>query len=185
MKPDVPLPQINVQPGESRLIREPGILCTLLGSCLGITFWVKRLRIGALCHPMLPALHARRATQLGKAWARRYVDFAVRDLASQFDALGVSRQETEVKVFGGGNVLDMDGRPGRPTVGTLNYEAGERILRAEGYRVTASKVGGDQGVQIQFNTGNGEVLLRRLGRTTKSAHPRRTHALQAKAHPWN
>lgn len=178
------LPQIHVQPGESHLILEPGILCTLLGSCVGITFWVERLHIGALCHPMLPSLPARRAADAGGASARRYVDFSIRDLASQFDALGVTRQETEVKVFGGADVLDMDRSHSRPTVGRLNGEAAERILRAEGYTVAASRLGGDHGIQIHFNTGNGEVLLRRFG-SGRPGHGHRSRASKSKAEPWN
>ncbi len=183
MPPDQPLPQIHIQPGESRLLRNPGRLCTLLGSCLGITFWVKRLQVGALCHPMLPTLPARKGLQVGKAHARRYVDFTIRDLASQLDALGVSRVETEVKVFGGADVLEMTRSHARATVGMLNREAAERILRAEGYKVCACKVGGDQGMQIQFDTSNGEVLLRRLGRT-QAAHSRRSRATSGEAKGW-
>ena len=182
---DRELPQIHVQPGESHLIREPGILCTLLGSCVGITFWVQRLRVGALCHPMLPALPARRAANFGEAAARRYVDFSIRDLASQLDALGATREETEVKVFGGADVLDMDRSHSRPTVGKLNGEAAERTLRAEGYAVAVSRLGGEEGMQIHFNTSNGEVWLRRFGRTNKTGHAHRPRASKSKAEPWN
>ena len=41
-------------PGELVLAREPTILATILGSCIGVTFWSARLGIGALCHAMLP-----------------------------------------------------------------------------------------------------------------------------------
>jgi chemotaxis protein CheD len=183
--PDQELAQVHVPPGESRLIREPGILCTLLGSCVGITFWVERLRIGALCHPMLPALPAPRLVPADNASARRYVDFTIRDLASQFDALGVTRQETEVKVFGGADVLEMDRSHSRPTVGKLNREAAERILRAEGYKVAASSLGGDEGMQIHFNTGNGEVLLRRFGRAPGTERPHKHRPSKARTDPWN
>jgi chemotaxis protein CheD len=179
------LQQIHVQPGESHVIREPGILCTLLGSCVGITFWVSRLQVGALCHPMLPVIPSRRGTETGKASGRRYVDFTIRDLASQLDALGATREETEVKLFGGADVLDMDRSHSRPTVGRLNGEAAERILRAEGYKLAASRLGGNEGMQIQFNTSNGEVLLRSLGRASKSVHPHRPRAVKAKAEPWS
>lgn len=174
MPPDQPLPQIHIQPGESCLMRDPALLCTLLGSCLGITFWVERLQVGVLCHPMLPVLPAKKESHAGKTHARRYVDFAIRDVASQLDALGAARQETEVKVFGGADVLDMDRDHARATVGMLNREAAERVLCAEGYKVAACKVGGDQGIQIQFDTSNGEVRLRRLGKATQPAHPRRS-----------
>jgi chemotaxis protein CheD len=53
-EPEEGLPEVYLQPGESRMVREPTILRTLLGSCVGIAFRVPRLSLGALCHPMLP-----------------------------------------------------------------------------------------------------------------------------------
>ena len=83
------------------------MLRTVLGSCVGITFRVPRLGIGALCHPMLPRCPPAQRAQLTKrAAARRYVDFAIRDLARQFDALGAAAAKSVVKLFGGGDVLD-------------------------------------------------------------------------------
>ena len=164
MEVDRRLPQIEIQPGESHLALEPGILRTILGSCVGITFWVKRLRIGALCHPMLPTAAAPHASPLNPTQNRRYVDIAIHDMSQQLAALGVNRRETEVKLFGGADVLNVNDRSFRPSVGCLNREAAVRVLRAEGYRLVASSVGGQVGVQIQFNTANGEVLLRRFAR---------------------
>ena len=92
---------------------------------------------------------------------RRYVDFAIRDLARQFDALGAQRDEVEVKLFGGGDVLLMIDDAARPTVGKLNCEVAMRVLEEEGFGVAASSLGGKRGVNIHFNTKTGEVLLKR------------------------
>ncbi len=46
--------EVYLQPGELYLAREPAIIRALLGSCIGITFWSKKFRFGALCHPLLP-----------------------------------------------------------------------------------------------------------------------------------
>jgi chemotaxis protein CheD len=155
------LPEIYVQPGESRLVREPAILRTLLGSCVGIAFRVPRLGVGALCHPMLPRSPARPPVPLSRAAGRRFVDFAIRDLAQQFDALGACRDEVEVKIFGGGDVLLMVNDKARPTVGRLNIEMATRVLAEEGFAVIASSLGGKRGVNIHFNTMTGDVLLQR------------------------
>jgi chemotaxis protein CheD len=89
------------------------------------------------------------------------VDFAIRDLARQFDALGARRDEVEVKLFGGGDVLVMASSAKRPTVGRLNSEAAMKVLEEEGFGVSASSLGGNRGVNIHFNTETGEVLLQR------------------------
>jgi len=98
---------------------------------------------------------------LSRSAGRRYVDFAIRDLARQFDGLGARRDEVEVKIFGGGDVLLMESDESRPTVGRLNSEAAMKVLAEEGFAVTASSLGGKRGINIYFNTGTGEVLLKR------------------------
>jgi chemotaxis protein CheD len=160
-EPDSILPEIYVQPGESHLVRKPAILRTLLGSCVGIAFWAPRLGVSALCHPMLPRYPAKPPADASRSAGRRYVDFAIRDLARQFDALGASRDEVEVKLFGGGDVLLMVDNTARPTVGRLNIEVALKVLEEEGYNVIASSLGGQRGVNIHFNTVTGEVLLQR------------------------
>ena len=160
--PDQVIPEVYVQPGESHLVPQPTVLRTVLGSCVGVTFLVHRLGIGALCHPMLPRCPANRLAGLGVAVGRRYVDFAIRDMARQLDSLGVVRTEVEVKLFGGGDVLTLADDASRPTVGRLNCESALRVLEEEGFIVSVSSLGGNTGVHIQFKTGTGEVLLRRL-----------------------
>jgi chemotaxis protein CheD len=159
---DGALPEIHVQPGESHLVRETMILRTVLGSCVGITFWAPRKGLAALCHPMLPHCPTRTAVRIKPASGRRYVDFAVCDLARQFDSLAVNRAEVVVKLFGGGDVLIIPSGSSRPTVGSLNCEAALNVLRDEGFNIAASSLGGTSGLHIKFHTGTGEVLLRRL-----------------------
>lgn len=156
------LPEIYVQPGESHLVHEPSLLRTVLGSCVGITFRAGRLGVGALCHPMLPRLPAGHLATIRGAAGCRYVDYAIRDLVRQFTALGVQPGETEVKLFGGADVLLSPVPATRPTVGAMNAETALRVLREEGFEVMASSLGGTRGIRIQFHTGTGVVLLRRL-----------------------
>jgi chemotaxis protein CheD len=161
-EPDQTLPEVYVLPGESHVMTEPAILRTVLGSCVGIAFLIPRLRVGALCHPMLPTYPAKPPADQSLAAGRRYVDFAIRDLARQFEALGARSSEVQVKLFGGGDVLLAINATSRPTVGKLNCESALRVLDDYGFEIVASSLGGNSGVHIKFNTGTGEVLLRRL-----------------------
>lgn len=165
-RPEEPLPEIYVLPGESHLVSEPTILRTVLGSCVGIAFLIPRLGVGALCHPMLPAYPQKPPVDRSVTAGRRYVDFAIRDLASQFGALGALHDEIRVKLFGGGDVLLAIAGGSRPTVGKLNRETALRVLEEHRFGVVASSLGGTTGIHIKFNTGTGEVLLKRLNRTT-------------------
>lgn len=158
------LAQIYLLPGELHLARKPAIIRTLLGSCVGVTFWSARLGVGALCHSQLPRCPANSSPGLSLAARRRYVDFAICDLARQFDELGAVRAEVQVKLFGGADVLLVTNPAARPTVGKLNCETALETVRAEGFDVIASSLGGTCGLNIKFNTRSGEVLLHRLPR---------------------
>ena len=157
------LPDIYLQPGDVCLARRPAIIRTILGSCVGVTFWSARFNAGALCHALLPRCPKNASNGLIPAEGYRYVDFAVRDLARQFDEIGALRQEVEVKLFGGADVLPVSvAGPLRPTVGRQNCEMAIDVVSDEGFRVIASSLGGNSGRSIQFYTGTGEVRLRWL-----------------------
>lgn len=160
--PEAALPEVYVHPGESHLVSAPVVMRTLLGSCVGITFLAPGKGVAALCHPMLPHCPANRIAKLSARARARYVDLAIRDISRQMDALGVTRAETQVKIFGGSDVLTVADEASRPTVGCLNGESALVTLSEEGYQVSVSILGGKSGVQIYFHTGTGEVLLRRL-----------------------
>jgi chemotaxis protein CheD len=152
------LPEVYLQPGEFYIARAPAILKTVLGSCVAVTFWSPSLRIGALCHGVLPKC----PNDVGDDEGYRYVDFAICDLARQFDRFGTFRKELQVKVFGGGDVLPVLAASRNGTVGYQNWRAALAALRDEGLRVIAQDLGDSVGRLIQFLTGTGEVLLRRL-----------------------
>ena len=153
---------IYLQPGESFFAREQTIISTILGSCVSVTFWSEKLRIGAMSHSQLPRC-PRTFRSLSLASGGRYVDFAIRDLARRFDELGIERSQIQVKLFGGADVLRTKAPASeRATVGSLNCDEAMAVLQAEGLHVTASSLRGSVGRKIQFHTGTGDVLVRCL-----------------------
>lgn len=154
--------EIYVQPGESHLLTEPAVLRTVLGSCVGVAFVAHRHGVGALCHPMLPRLPEKQARSIGVKEGRRYVDFAIRDLAGQLDAMGITRRDVVVKLFGGADVLPVSSESTRQTVGEMNCVEAERVLAELGFEVAARRLRGTAGLQLRFHTETGEVLLRAL-----------------------
>ena len=163
------LPGLTLHPGELYLARSPTLLETILGSCVGVTFWCARLGAGAMCHGVLPRWRESYGAGSSAADQLRYVDSSIRYLARQFDALGAKRQELEVKVFGGADVLPvMASRAAVPTVGALNCKAALEVLEEEGFTVLASDLRGVRGRRIHFHTGTGEVLVRRLNSSAET-----------------
>jgi chemotaxis protein CheD len=153
------LPEVYLQPGDFYLARRPAVLKTLLGSCVGVTFWSPRLRIGALCHGILP----RCPPGLDENEGFRYVDFAIRELVNRLEGCGASRVAIQIKVFGGADVLPVGSMNSQKmTVGSQNWRMALEVIENEGMKVIASDLGGTAGRTIHFNTGTGEVFLRRL-----------------------
>jgi chemotaxis protein CheD len=165
VKSEGDLPHVYLRPGEMVLVRVPTILTTILGSCVGATFWSPRLGIGALCHALLPRspfLFSFNADKVELAMGRRYVDFCIRDLARQFDSLGAKRKEVEVKLFGGADVITVGRDDLHPTIGRMNCDTAIETLHEEGYNLAASDLGKTFGRKIRFNTASGRILLARL-----------------------
>jgi chemotaxis protein CheD len=162
MADEADLAEIYVQPGESHLTTKSSILRTLLGSCVAVAFLEKPGGVGALCHPMLPHCPEKIARSQNVKNARRYVDFAIRELAQRFDGFGISRGSVKVKLFGGADVLQVSVRGSRQTVGRMNCESALKVLSEEGFQIAASSLGGTKGLTLEFNTETGEVIVRRM-----------------------
>lgn len=145
-------------PGEIHIARRPAILKTLLGSCVSVTFWSERLGIGALSHGVLPLCPQGVSAPEGY----RYVDYSIQYLLGQFEAAGAHRDELQIKVFGGADVLPHFAKSKRATVGHQNLRAALQTLNDQKLEILASDLGGETGRILQFHTGSGEVLLRRL-----------------------
>jgi chemotaxis protein CheD len=151
---------INVQPGELHIARRPTVMKTILGSCIGVTFWSPRTGAAALCHCVLPCCPPDAST----AERSRYVDGAIRYVAQCFDRWGISRRELQIRIFGGADVLPSSPRARRPTIGTMNRDRAVQVLAEEGFSILARDVGGTRGRTIQFNGATGEVWSRLLAR---------------------
>ena len=122
------LPEFYLQPGEIHLARSPTMLKTLLGSCVGVTFWSPRLGIGALCHGVLPQMSRRACRDLE---GYRYVDFAILRPDPAIRRLGRrARRSSGQGIWRSGRASrNRHSRPGRPTVGQQNWQIALEMLR--------------------------------------------------------
>jgi len=162
MPPGTDLPRVHVAAAEVCVARTPMMLETVLGSCVSAVVWSRRLRMGGICHGALPRCPPDMLRDRGPKPCLRYVDFAIRYLAQEVSALGATRAELEVKLFGGADVLPVLTPRPQGSVGNQNCSMALRTLKEEKLRLITSDLGGNQGRVIYFNTETGEVLLRRL-----------------------
>jgi len=155
--PDLPI--INLTPGKLLITKQTTIVSTILGSCVSLCLHSEKLRVGAICHGILP-----RQTKPTTAGYFPYLDTAVphmlETMASQF---GLTPSELTVKLFGGANVLqtDLTGTDGL-AIGQQNIAAALEALARFDLAPGVQKTGGTKGYKIFFNTGTGEVFMRRI-----------------------
>ena len=165
-----PLLEIFLQPGEFYFGDEGTRIRTLLGSCISITLWHPKRRIGGMCHYMLPSRGERRlATPDG-----RYADEVMVLFLREVGLAKTRPQEYDVKLFGGGNMFARtnakgDGkgtaanpvRGGHKSISLSNVQAGRALLEQHGLKIKAEDAGGNGQRHIIFDVGSGHVWVRR------------------------
>jgi chemotaxis protein CheD len=148
--------KVFLKPGELYIGTEPAIISTILGSCLSITMFNTRLRLGGICHALFPT-DPKQAQ--GKEFC--YVDGSVSYMLNEFGKMGIKKNEIEVKAFGGANIIDATYKK---SVGQANIEAVFNIIKDEGLKMLTHDLGGTLGRKIIFSTHTGRVLLKKLER---------------------
>jgi len=133
---------------------------TLLGSCVAVTLWHPRARLGGMCHYVVPSrpgpVPDRRHELEG-----RYADEAFLMLLAEIRATPTSPDEYEVKMFGGGSqfaefsgqAMDVAGR---------NVDAGLELLQHHGLTLTSMHLGGTGHRQVVLDVWNGDVWVRHV-----------------------
>ena len=155
--PDIPI--VNLPPGKLLITEQPAIVSTILGSCVSLCLHSETFRIGAICHGMLP-----RQSKPPLAGHFPYLDTAVAHMFETMTArFGLAPSALTVKIFGGASVLQthMAGADSL-AIGQQNIAAALEALARFGLVPNVQKTGGSKGYKIFFNTGTGEVFVRRI-----------------------
>lgn len=149
-----------LKPGEIIYSDEPLIVHTVLGSCVSVTMYVKRLKIGAISHCMLPL-----SSDIHRGEdAMKYVDCALLFMSKKLQSAGAKTTETEVKLFGGSSLFTAsDNERG---VGAKNVESASQLLKKMGYSIISSDTGGRITRNLYFSLDSGTVYLRKINRTS-------------------
>lgn len=161
--------EIFLQPGEFYFGDAGTRIRTLLGSCISITLWHPKQRIGGMCHYMLPSRGARRSTVLDG----RYADEAIALFLREIAATDTRPAEYEAKLFGGGNMFAHGARkierrsPHSPmrrkpaSISLTNVDIGRKLIEQHGFKIKAQDAGGNGQRHIIFDVWSGHVWVRR------------------------
>lgn len=147
---------IFLQPGEIFFGDSETRIRTILGSCVAVTLWHPKRRIGGMCHYMLPE---RRRGKKVDHLDGRYADEAILLLLKEVLRARTDPYEYEVKLFGGGNMFAPRAQK-QITVADRNIEAGRALLKQHNFNVLVEHLGGRGHRQIIFEVGSGDVWVR-------------------------
>ena len=157
------VPDIYLKPGEAVISNRAEIVSTVLGSCISITMFSLRQKMGAICHNLLPKCKEKSVCNDNCHEAFRYVECTIRRMLDEFISRGINQNEIEVKIFGGADMFKLTAvKKSSVTVGRQNIDTALKILGDFGLKIAASDTGGTHGRKIVFCTQTGTVLLKRL-----------------------
>jgi chemotaxis protein CheD len=138
--------------GEIGVCRDSGSLRTLLGSCLGVALYDRRLRIAGLAHVVLPQSSG------DSGLPGKYADTAIPELIRRLQSLAPGEPlKLSAKLAGGANMFNSTSAPA--TIGQLNAAAVERILSELRIPVIGRHLGGEQGRRMLVDTATGLVTI--------------------------
>ncbi len=147
---------IYLQPGDFHFGNASTRIRTLLGSCVAITMWHPTRLIGGMCHYMLPSRIKKTYPLEGK-----YADEVMELFLVETARHNTSMNEYQVKIFGGGNMLNLD----KQEIGTFkiaqeNVETALILMSQYGLNISAKDLGGNGHRTIIFEIATGDVWVR-------------------------
>ena len=146
---------VRVMPGQYYVTGDAVAVSTTLGSCVAACVRDPESGIGGLNHFMLPdsgAMSNERCTRYGQS--------AMDALIKQVRQRSGGATKLEVKVFGGGNVIDLASNP----VGERNIAFVRGYLADAGVEIVSEDLGGPHPRKVVYYPATGRVLLRRMRR---------------------
>jgi len=156
---------VRVGIADLKAAQAPDLLVTLgLGSCVGITFYDSKLKIGGLAHIMLPDSKQARAGSLNPA---KFADTAVPVILQELGKIGVQKSRLVVKIAGGAQMFAFMGADDRMKIGERNVEAVKIALMEQGLKLSGEDTGGSYGRSLELNLENGRVAIKAIEKGVK------------------
>ncbi len=137
-------------PSSLYVSKEPYVIKTILGSCVAICIWDKKLKFGGMNHYMLPNWNGNDLA------SPKYGNIAIDKLIERMFYYGSNRKDLVAKIFGGGELLEA--RTGNSMlIGERNIRVARLMLEERNIPIVASSTGGKRGRKILFFNDTGEV----------------------------
>ena len=151
---------VTISPGEYHCSKQDCYISTVLGSCIAITLWDSRNKIGGMNHFMLASTS--RECSISDDIAGRFGEYSMELLINDMIKAGAQKKYFQAKVFGGANIFKENLSATGPRVGAANIFFAFNYLETEGIPILKSDTGGVQARKILFEPLTNKVYLKRI-----------------------
>lgn len=143
-------------PGELFFGKDVPCVRTLLGSCVAVTLWNPKVRIGGMCHFLLPS----RTRPANTPRDGKYGDEAIGMLVDAIKRTGSKPSEYEAHLYGGADTMPDLERSMR-YVGERNIEMGWKLIDQYGFQLVGVDVGENIPRVVRMSLLTGQVEMSR------------------------
>lgn len=150
----------KILPGEYYVTVRNEMIATVLGSCVSACIRDTVFGIGGMNHFMLPGNLGGDANGWGSSIvskSARYGNYAMEHLVNAILKHGGSRNNLEVKIFGGGRILAHT-----TDVGRRNIEFVKNYIRVEGLKLSGEDTGDIFPRKVLYFPMTGKVMIKKL-----------------------
>lgn len=129
-----------------------------LGSCLGVTAYDSRQRVGGLIHCLLPL--SKSNPEKAAERPAMFVDTGIVELLDALYARGCARSDLEIRVAGAATSMD----PGNHfRIGERNYATLRKVLWKNQLLISGEQVGGSDARTVRLSIATGRVRVSHRG----------------------
>lgn len=149
----------RILPGEYYVTTQDEVITTVLGSCISACICDPEAKIGGMNHFMLPESESgdsRWSNTLADA-THRYGNYAMESLINDILKLGGEKSRLQVKIFGGGKILEA-----MTDIGKRNIDFAKEYLLAEKLTIVSQDVGDRFPRKVNYYPETGKVRVKRL-----------------------
>ncbi len=155
--------KIEVTMGGGAVTTAPDIILSSgLGSCVVLTLYDSKRKLGGLAHIMLPDS----ISLNGYHPPYKYADMAITRLIKELRSMRASPRNMVAKLVGGAKMFLSSDDFG-PCIGEQNIISVKHILERKRIPVIAENTGGNYGRSVEFYLDSGKVMIRAIGREDK------------------
>lgn len=155
---------VRIGMADLNVCKAPDVITTLgLGSCIGLTLYDPRQKIGGMVHYMLPD-----STIISdNSNIAKFADTGIRELLKRMLQAGANRYSLEAKIAGGARMFAVRRSSLIGNIGEKNTIAAKEILKELNIKLVAEDTGLNFGRTVELHCDTGDFYIKAVNKPVK------------------